>query len=187
MGKRGQKEKNYISDTLLRIAVFAATMIFLLILWQNRKFLNQFEHLGYVGLFVINAVSNATIFLPLPSIAAVFIGGSIWNPLFVGVVSGIGNATGELVGFFLGFGSRGILDQLDGKKLQWLKRIEKWFKKSGFITIFIASLVPIPIFDVIGILAGTLNYPLWKFFLSVALGRILRNFIIAWTGAKIIS
>lgn len=186
MGKR-VKKKFCISDTLLRIVVFAVTIILLLILWQNRKFLYQFESLGYIGLFVINAVSNATVFLPLPSIAAVFIGGSVWNPLIVGFVTGLGNAVGELVGFFLGFGSRGILDKLDGKRLKLLKKVEKWFKKSGFITVFVMSAMPLPVFDVIGVLAGTLNYPIWKFFIATALGRIMRNFIIAWSGAKIIS
>ncbi len=186
MGKPRKKRKVSFREPFFRIVIFIFTLLFLAVLWCDRKFLYQFESLGYFGLFIINALANATIFMPFPSIAAVFIGGSIWNPLFVGIVSGVGTALGELVGFFLGFGGRAILDKIDDWQLRWLKKLEKWFKKSGFMTIFIVSLLPIPIFDLIGILAGMLNYSLWKFFLATVIGRIIRNFIVAWSGAKII-
>jgi len=181
-----RKKKLSFNSPLIRAIILIATILLLILLWQYRRMLYQFENLGYAGLFTVNVFSNATVFLPFPSIMAVFIGGSVWNPLFVGIVSGAGNAIGELIGFFLGFGSRGILDKLDSWELRWFKKMEKWFKKSGFITIFIFSLLPFPIFDLIGILAGTLNYSLWKFFLATVMGRVIRNFIVAWSGAKFI-
>lgn len=171
---------------IFRIIIFLGTILLLLIIIKYRHYLYQFEDFGYIGLFVINAFSSATILLPLPSIATVFIGGSIWNPLSVAIISGIGSSVGELIGFFLGYGGRGIIDHLDGKEIYWLKKFEKWFKKSGFITIFILAAIPEPFFDVVGILAGTLNYPVWKFFLATAMGRTFRNIIIAWLGGKII-
>lgn len=174
------------SERYLRIGIFTGTLIFLLFLLTQRRLIHQFENFGYLGLFLINVLSNATVLIPLPSIIAVFIGGALWNPFLVGVISGIGNAVGELVGFFLGYGGRGILNHLDGNQKMWLEKIETWFRRSGFITIFITSAIPLPFFDIVGIVSGTLNYPVWKFFIATAMGRILRNIILAWSGARII-
>jgi membrane protein DedA with SNARE-associated domain len=54
------------------------------------------------------------------------------------------------------------------------------------MTTFAFSTLPLPVFDFIGIMAGVLDYPIWKFAAATLLGRIIRNFIIAWTGAKIL-
>ena len=51
-------------------------------------FRDQLEALagyGYLGVFVISILGNATIIFPVPSLAVVFAGGSVLNPLFVGL------------------------------------------------------------------------------------------------------
>ncbi|MBI5452473.1 VTT domain-containing protein [Candidatus Gottesmanbacteria bacterium] len=184
MRRRIQKKKSLIQQWQ-RIAILLLSLVLMYLLWRERRLIYKFESWGYIGLFLINAFTNATVILPLPSFITVFIGGSIWNPLMVGIISGLGAAIGELIGFFVGFGSRGVIDIFDGQE-KWLKKTEKWLKKNGFITIFVTSVLPDPFFDLVGIAAGTLNYPIWKFFLATALGRIFRNIIIAWSGAKII-
>ncbi len=192
MAKRRKKitrintRKNHNQEYLQRIVIFVITLVLLIIVWHERRFLYKFEHLGYFGLFSFFVLSNATVFLPIPGFVSAFIAGSIWNPLLVGLVAGTGSAIGELVGFFLGFGGRGLVKNLDEGKYGMVKKLEKWFKKSGFLTIFITSALPDPLFDVVGILAGTLDYPIYKFFLATVLGRVIRNIIIAWSGAKII-
>lgn len=173
-------------ERVQRIIIFGVTLLLLIVIWQERRFIYKFEGLGYFGLFAFNVLANATVFVPLPAFISVFVSGAIWNPVLVGLVSGIGSAIGELVGFFLGYGGRGIINNLYGKKSQWVKRIEKWFQRSGFLTILFASAFPDPIFDLVGILAGTMNYSIIKFFLATIIGRSIRNIIIAWSGAKII-
>lgn len=186
--RRSSKKSSPRRETewYIRIGVLLLTVVILLAIVGHKKDFYQFENLGYVGLFLLNVLSNATVLIPLPSIIAVFIGGALWNPFLVGVISGIGNAVGELVGFFLGYGGRGILNHLDGNQKTWLEKVETWFRRSGFITIFITSAIPLPFFDIVGIVSGTLNYPVWKFFIATAMGRILRNIILAWSGARII-
>lgn len=183
---RARRIPNYTHEKTIRIVILIVSLLVVLIAWWNKRLLYRLEHLGYLGLFLVNIFANATVFLPVPSFLTVFVSGAIWNPYYVGIISGIGSAIGELVGFFIGFGGRGVINNLDGRKKIWLRKIELWFKRSGFVTIFIAAALPDPIFDLVGISAGTLNYPVWKFFLATTLGRILRNIIIAWTGAKII-
>ncbi len=51
-------------------------------------------------------------------------------------------------------------------------RVEDWVRKWGALTIFIFSLVPF-VFDLVGIAAGVLRFPFWKFLLLCWLGRTL--------------
>ncbi len=178
--------ENHKRKQLQRIVILAVTLILLFLTWRERRYLYKFEHLGYFGLFAFNVLSNATVFIPIPGFVTSFIAGSIWNPFLVGVVAGVGSAIGELVGFFLGFGGRGIIDNLRKDHKSKMRRVEAWFRKSGFVTIFLASILPDPFFDLVGVVSGTLDYPIYKFFAATALGRIIRNIILAWSGAKII-
>ncbi|OGG13206.1 hypothetical protein A3D77_00600 [Candidatus Gottesmanbacteria bacterium RIFCSPHIGHO2_02_FULL_39_11] len=170
-----------------RLGIFVFCVLLLLFVFDNREYLGHFKKLGYLGIFLVNVVGSSTVFLPLPSIISVFVSGSVWNPVWVGIVSGIGNSVGELVGYFLGFGGRGIYDHLRQGEKKMILRLEGWFKKGGFLLIVFSAMIPIPIFDFVGITAGLMNYPIWKFILATALGRILRNIIIAWSGARIIN
>jgi membrane protein DedA with SNARE-associated domain len=54
--------------------------------------------------------------------------------------------------------------------------MEGWVRRWGVLAIFILSLVPF-FFDLVGIAAGALRFPLWKFWLASWLGRTL-NYVI---------
>lgn len=193
MAKRSKKSsklpinnKIHNQEKIQRVVIFIITFLLLFLAWHERRYIYRFQHLGYFGLFAFSILSNATVFVPIPGFVTAFIAGSIWNPFLVGLIAGVGSAIGELVGFFLGFGGRGLADNLDKGKFKVFQKLEKWFQKSGFLTIFVLSALPDPFFDVVGILAGTLDYPIYKFFLATMLGKVIRNIIIAWSGAKII-
>lgn len=173
------KEKGHI----LRIVIFLITLFLLFIIFEERNYINRFNELGYLGVLIVNFIASATVLLPLPGVASVFIGGAIWNPVLVGLFSAVGSMLGEIFGYFLGFGSRGFLRSFE-RKNSWIKNLEEFFRKTGFLTIIIFSLLPLPIFDLIGIMAGALNYPLWKFSMATLLGRVVRNILIAFSGAR---
>lgn len=167
------------------MVVFAVTFLLLLLIWSQRKSLIQMPKYGYLGIFVVNFISSSSILLPLPGVASVFLGGALWNPILVGLASGIGATLGELFGFLLGYGGRGLLRTIEHEN-HWVKRVERFFHKTGFVTIFLFSLLPLPVFDFIGIMSGALNYPLLKFGMATFMGRVIRNILLAWTGAKIL-
>ena len=171
---------------LFRLAVLLVSSLLLYLLWINKNELRDLESLGFIGIFIINFISNATVIVPAPGTASVFFGGAIWNPLLVGIVSGIGAAMGELFAYFLGYGGRGILHLVE-KGGRWVKTLEGFFHRAGFVTTLVYSIIPLPFFDVLGIIAGAVNYPVWKFFLAVLTGRIIRNVVIALTGAKFLN
>ena len=134
---------------------------------------------GYLGLFLINIIGNATLFFPFPAFAFVFVFGSVLNPWLVGIISGIGAAIGELVGYVVGRGGNEILKK---KNKKWFDKSLKWSEKRGVFTVIIVfAATPIP-YDIIGILCGIIKYDVKKFFLATLIGKIIINTAIAWAG-----
>lgn len=134
---------------------------------------------GYLGLFLINVIGNATLFFPFPAFAFVFVFGSVLNPWLVGIISGIGAAIGELVGYVVGRGGNHILKK---KNKKWFDKALKWSEKRGvFPVIIVFAATPIP-YDIIGILCGIIKYDLRKFFLATLIGKIIINTALAWAG-----
>ena len=180
------KKSKKIKGLLFKLLIIAISGVLLYLLWLYKDELKDFSKYGYLGIFAVNFVSAATILLPAPGTASVFLGGAVWNPIFVGIFAGLGAAIGELFGYFVGYGGSGLLvENLDKNSL--IKKIKKYFQKSGFLTIFIFAALPIPLFDLVGIFAGAVNYPVWKFFLAVLIARILRDILFAFTGAKFLN
>lgn len=168
------------------LGVLILSVITLYWFWQERESIGALGSFGYLGLFLANALANATIILATPVALTAFVGGGILNPFLVGIVSGLGAAVGELVGYLLGASGKDILNRLGDQQKQWLEKTELWLKKGGMAAIFLVSLIPNPFFDLVGIAVGILDYPLGKFFLATAAGRILRNLLLALSGAVII-
>jgi membrane protein DedA with SNARE-associated domain len=81
----------------------------------------------------------------------------------------------------LGYGGRKLLKE----KNKWLKVAESWFKKNGFITIFIFALTPLPD-DVVGIIGGMAKYDIRKFFIASLLGKIILSLAISYLGYVIL-
>jgi uncharacterized membrane protein YdjX (TVP38/TMEM64 family) len=189
--KKNKKEKSQNTSELnkftkkYRLLILGVSLILLFIIWQEREALEQLPKLGYLGVFFLNFITNASIIFPFPGTASAFLAGSIWNPTLVGIFSGLGAGLGELFGYFLGYGGRSLIKPFK-KENVYLIRLKNFFKKNAFITIFILATVPIPFFDFIGILAGAMNYPVWKFLIATIAGRVIRDVIIAWSGARIL-
>jgi len=168
------------SLTWRMVALFFALGITVLI-FVYRDRVVQFSTYGYLGLFVVSVVGNATVLLPVPSLAATFITGGIFNPLLVGIVSGAGMAIGELSGYLAGYGGRAIIETQDKRRYE---RLEGWMRRHGFLTIFVLSVIPNPIFDLAGIAAGMLHFPLWPFLVACFLGKTIKGAVFAFAGAQ---
>jgi membrane protein YqaA with SNARE-associated domain len=135
--------------------------------------------LGYPGIFLVSLLGNATIILPAPSLALVFAMGSALPPVLVGLAAGVGEALGELTGYAAGFGGRAIIENQKA-----YDRLANWMERRGSVTVFVLSLIPNPFFDLAGIAAGTLRYPLWRFLLFCWLGKTCKTTLVAWAGAQ---
>lgn len=142
---------------------------------------DQIEHLpiyGYPAVFIVSLLGNASVIVPAPSFAIAFVAGSALNPIGVGIVAGLGAALGEMTGYLAGLSGKGIVENRRG--YSWVQRA---MKKSGALIIFLLGAVPNFLFDIGGIIAGTVRMPIWQFLLAAWLGKSLRLGVVALTGS----
>jgi membrane protein YqaA with SNARE-associated domain len=136
------------------------------------------EGYGYLGVFLISVLLNATIVLPAGNFLVLATMGAILpSATLVGLAGGIGAAIGELTGYAAGYSGQAIVS-----RQRVYTRLKGWVERWGMLTIFVLSIVPF-VFDLAGIAAGAIRFPLWKFFIACWLGRTILYLVIAWGGA----
>jgi membrane protein YqaA with SNARE-associated domain len=172
------KTPTFWTSTPFRVLVILVVLGISVAIFALREQLVQLAALGYVGVFLISLLGNATIVLPAPSLFIVFTAGGVLNPLLVGLVAGVGEALGELTGYAAGFAGRAVIEDY-----QTYQRLVGWMQRRGGITVFVLSAIPNPFFDLAGIAAGTLKYPVWRFLLFCWLGKTLKTTLVAFAGA----
>lgn len=160
------------------IGLFFAIIITILIFIFKDNFF-QLRGYGLFGLFVISIIGNATIILPAPVILTAFVGGAIFNPITVTLIVAIGATIGELTGYMAGYGGQEIIET-EVK----LEKVRSWMNKHGLWTLFILAAIPNPLFDLAGIVAGATRIPIYKYFIVVALGKIVKFGVFAYLGAN---
>jgi len=154
-----------------------AILISVLIFFNRDKFVNL-ESYGYLGIFLISVLGNATIVLPVPVILTAFLGGGIFNPLVVGVVASLGATIGELTGYMAGISGRGLIEN-KGK----IEKVKNWMSKHGLWTLFVLAVIPNPLFDLAGIVAGATRIPVYKYLIVVWLGKLIKFLVFSFLGA----
>ncbi len=171
------RSRRLSGESLLRLAAFLAVLVVVVAaFFLHRKV--DLDQLGYGGLAVTVLLASGGLVLPIPGLAAACTAGALLNPLYVGLVAGSTGTLGELTGYFLGYSGRGVLDQS-----RLYRRLERWMRRRGWLVLFLVALVPSPIFDLVGIAAGGLRYPLWRFLGIVWLGKMLKFLIVAYSCA----
>lgn len=171
------KNKYFIYGLGFILSIFLIVFSFL---FQDK--LIHLKTWGILGIFLLNFFSTVTIFVPNFSFAAVVAGGSLYNPILVAMVATLGGVLGDGVSFLIGKSGRQIFLKHEGRFFVWVSNL---FKQNGFIVIFIFAMIPNPIFDALGILAGSLDYSFKRYVIAMTAGRIVRNIILAYIGKSI--
>jgi uncharacterized membrane protein YdjX (TVP38/TMEM64 family) len=164
---------------ILALAVVIALSVFIFI---NRDQAVKLASYGYIGIFVLSFLAYATVFLPAPGVAVVFAFGAIYNPFILALVAGTGAALGEFVGYLAGYSGQGLAE-----KTKIYERLEGWMRKNGFLTVFVMSAIPNPVFDMAGVIAGALKMPALKFLGSCWLGETIKMLIFSFAGSAVIN
>lgn len=160
---------------LLGIAELVAAAAIVLSVFYFSKEIEGLGAYGYVGAFLIALLSSATILIPAPGWAVVIALSRVLNPVAVGIVAGIGSAIGELTAYIAGDGLR---DMIDGR-LKETKDIENLVRSYDMLAIALLEFIPNPLFDIAGIVAGSLKIPWWRFVIACAAGRVARFVLLA--------
>jgi membrane protein YqaA with SNARE-associated domain len=174
--KKSMKSKYKKIIALVAIVLMSVSIV---LFWDE---IAKLESYGYLGIFIISILGSATIVIPAPTILATFIGGGIFNPFLVGIVSAFGATIGELTGYIAGSSGRAIIN-----KEEKLLKVEGWMKKYGLWTVFVLAVVPNPLFDLAGMVSGAGKIPVWKFLLVTLAGKTIKFLVIAFIGAGSVS
>lgn len=163
---------------LLSLLFVIALSISLFYLYRTYPdIIRQLSRYGYLGIFVTSLTFNATVILPAGNILVVIaVGGILPSPIAVGIAAGAGAAIGESTGYLAGYSGRQIVE-----KTELYQRIVSWMKRWGMLTIIFFAIVPL-FFDVVGLAAGVLRLPYWKFLLACFIGRTILYIFAAYAG-----
>lgn len=153
-------------------------MAITLTLFRYREWVTELGNFSYLGAFLTGLVSSASLFLPMPGFLILFAFSTTFNPVWVGLAGASGGVIGELTGYLAGYSGREIIRNRRG-----YTRIEDWMRHWGSWTVFALAVVPLPIFDVAGTMAGALHFPLWKFLLVAWTGKSLKYIGLLLAGA----
>lgn len=164
------------------LLIVIAVIIILSVLYiRDKDFFENLKGYGYAGVFVISVFLNATIIIPVSAMAIIAsMGGVLPSPLLVGIIGGIGAGIGEMTAYVAGRSGRQLLS-----KSSIYTRVERWVKRWGWIAIFVLSIIPF-VFDVVGIIAGAMRMPWWRFYLACWAGRTILYITAAYVGSVIL-
>jgi len=159
-----------ILTIIVILAASGATLYF-------RDRLQELEKYGYVAVFLVGLIGDATLVFPLPGLAFIFLMGGVFNPWIVGLVGGVAQTLGELTGYMAGYSGQTWMDENP-----IYDRLTQWMQRYGVLTIFTLALIPNPIFDLGGLAAGMLRFPLSKFLASCVTGKVIKSITFALAG-----
>ncbi|GAP14311.1 predicted membrane protein [Longilinea arvoryzae] len=167
------EDRQRIRGLLVLVFVIALSIL----LFVYRSHIHELEALGYPGIFLVSLLSNASLILPVPGVLFTSAMGAIFNPFWVAIAAGCGSALGELSGYLAGYSGQRVVT-----RSQWTDRLENWMRRYGDATVLVVAIIPNPLFDVVGILAGGLKMPIWRFLLWCWLGKTIKMLLFAYGG-----
>lgn len=157
-------------------------------------FIENLSELGYLGALLAGFLGSSTLFFSVfPSFITIPIIGSQLNPLFVGIIAGLGAGVGQYLHYYIGVGGRKLFElkkislskykipqfyNRQKKKGYWEERIKKY----GVGIIFIFAATPLTPDDLLWIPLGIMGYPKVPALIAAILGKITLNLLYAYTG-----
>ena len=159
------------------LLILAAVALMVLAVWLLRSWWVDVEwkSLGYPGVFLLSFLGSVSMVLPVPGLISLCASGGFLNPYVAGVFAGVGESIGELSGYAVGYGGKAVVEK---HAFYW--RVRMWMARRGALVIFLVSVIPNPVVDVVGIAAGATRFPLIRFLAIVLAGKILKGVAVAY-------
>ena len=165
-----QHQKILRVSPLFISAAFIATG---LVLWTTGTF--NIDTVGYTSIFFLSFIAAALVFLPVSALAAVCVAVAVdLNPFIVAVVAASAESIGELTGYMAGMGGKSFFE-----RKRFYLRFKNFFLRYAGLTLVLFSIIPNPLFDIIGVAAGSILYPVKRFLLLVFIGKTIK---FTWVG-----
>jgi len=133
--------------------------------------------MGYIGAFLAGFLGAGIPFFP--SYILIPLMATELNPLFVGVISGIGAGIGQYLHYYIGLGGRHLFSQENQA------RFERWGDRYGkygaWLILFLAA-TPLTPDDMIWIPLGLMRYPKVKALAAGIIGKTILSLVYAYAG-----
>ncbi len=163
--------------TILRWIALIFVVALTIVLFLNRDSIQYLERFGYFGIFLASMLTNASLILPVPGVLITSAMGAVFNPFFVALAAGGGATIGEISGYLAGFSGQKVVE-----KAKWHDKLEHWMRKHGDWTILVLAFIPNPAFDMVGIMAGAMKIPIYRFLIFSFIGKVLKMLVFAYGG-----
>ncbi|MBI4330023.1 MAG: VTT domain-containing protein [Chloroflexi bacterium] len=145
--------------------------------------LQEYALYAYLGVFFITVLNSSTIIFPAPGMALVLAAASRWDPVWIAIAASMGGSLGELTGYLIGRAGKTVIV---ADQSEVYKRAERWMRHYGAWVVSFLAGIPLMPFDIVGLVAGGLKYPVGKFLLFCWFGRIPRTFVEVFGGAMLL-
>jgi len=156
---------------LTRVTPLLVSVAFIIsgvVLWTTGTF--NIETAGYASIFFLSFIGAALIFLPVSALAAVCVAVAVdLNPFMVALVAASAEAVGEMTGYLAGMGGKSFFE-----RNRFYLRFKNLFSRYAALSLLIGSAIPNPLFDCLGIAAGSILYPVKRFLLLVFAGKVIK-------------
>ena len=169
--------------TLGIIGVVATILMAIAVIYYNEE-LNELQHYGYLGAFIISILGGATIIIPVPMLAVVFaLGGVMKYTWMVGLAAAFGELIGALTIYMTGQGAgRVLVDSKHSRIQRAYERLLDLMERRGPLTLFIVASVINPFFYPAALAAGALRFGLKKYIAIVLAGKIIKCMTVVYAG-----
>lgn len=178
MSEQVETVKNGWRKTALRVLSLSFVVTLTVVLVLNRDRVSELEGYGYPGIFLLSLLANATLVMPLPGVLITSAMGAVFNPFWVAIAAGSGAALGEISGYLTGFSGQVVIERTPA-----YEKMEGWMKKYGEWVVVVMAIVPNPLFDMAGIVAGALKMPVLRFLFWCWIGKVLKMMVFAYGGS----
>ena len=149
-------------------------MIVSLLAWKLKDILKKWMPLTLLGLLLTCFVMNSTVLLPSSSLLVVLEYSYVLNPINVIIVGAVGASLGELTGYMVGAEGTSLVRRF--KKISNLTK----FRKHSFLWVMLFAFIPFPVFDVAGIMAGSIRMNPFKFLVASFIGKAVKMSFYVW-------
>lgn len=171
--------KNPKKYLFLAVAALVAIVLVTVLVQRPSNPEEYLKSAGYGGVLLMGIIGSSSPIWPLPGSWAAFIAAGLgMNPFLLGLAAGLGEPIGELSGYTVGYGGQAAM-----RKWKRYPQVERWVTRYGGPTIFLASAIPNFATKLATTAAGTLHYPLVKFFLYCWAGKTVKSLAFAFAGA----
>ena len=159
------------------MAVVLAFVVLGLITWLFGQF--DLKSVGFAGVWLLSFIGSASIVVPVTGLAAVCVAGTPeigLNPVAIGVLAGSAEALGEMTGYLAG----GERPELCRSRTGGIRAIQEWMRRHGGVFLFVMSIIPNPAFDIVGIAAGSIAYPVRRFLAILFVAKSIKSTGVAY-------